>query len=147
MSVEEDKELFRRWYEEGFYGDISIADEVFPPKWVRVQNGLKRFEQKVSTKDYKDATLRMRVSLPDGRWTVDQMLGEGDTVAAALTLTGTQTGWWDDNPPTNNKWRMTYHLFLRFAAGKLVEMAGSSGTELYEGALIDGTLFKEQEES
>ena len=146
MSVEEHKELVRRWYEEGFYGDISIADEFFAPEWIRVHNDLERVEENMSTKRYKELTLIMREALPDGRWKVDRAFGEGNDLAVELTFSGTQTGMWFDNPPTGKTWKLTYHMFLKFESKKMVEMAWPSGTRRYENALIDGTLFKEQEE-
>src|SRR5215472_3459651 len=39
-------------------------------------------------------------AFPDGQITIDQLIAEGDTIAARLTFRGTQTGQFQDIPPT-----------------------------------------------
>ena len=60
MGAEESKELVRRWFEEGFFGDLSLADELFAPVFVRITDGLKRTEEKLTISDYKDGVQRVR---------------------------------------------------------------------------------------
>lgn len=88
-----------------------------------------------------------RNAWPDGTWTVDQIVGEGDTVAVALTLTGTHTGQLGNHLPTNRKGRMTTIEFWTFNNGKVIRLSHSSGIGRYRHAMLNGTLFKEQEET
>ncbi len=148
MSVEENKELVRRWYEEGLNnGDVSTAEKLFAPEFVFAYQDLVPWEQKTTSEDMKEFIQKTRKVWPDGRWTVDQIVGEGDTVAVAVTLTGIHTGQWGDETPTNRKGRVTMHMFLQFVDGKVVKETQPSGYVRNIFALLDGTLFKEQEES
>lgn len=38
MSARENKALVRRWFEEGFFGDLSLADETFAEETTWVWN-------------------------------------------------------------------------------------------------------------
>ncbi|MEE8440373.1 MAG: ester cyclase [Spirochaetia bacterium] len=154
MSVKENKELVRRWIEEGLNGDHSVLDEVRAPEVVVVFNEGERFEMKVKIKGTRGRNQGINNAWPDGRWTVDRMVGEGDTVAVAFTFVGTHTETWKarykndrpDLPATNRKGRIVMHEFYRIADGKIVETSHPSGFLRYFMAMADGSLFKEQEE-
>ena len=148
MSVEENKALVRRWIDEAHNkGDISVVDEVLATEYVQVGNGLKRTETKQTPEDNKKGIQYIREAFPDVRWNIDQMVGEGDVIAVALTSTGTHRGTFWDCAPTDKKGRVTQHLFIRFEGGKIVEIADASGLGRYVYAMVSGQLHKEQEEA
>ena len=147
MSVEENKALVRRWFEEAHHGNLDVDDEILAPEFVTYTNAMERFESKGTPESHKKSIQQFLDSFPDGRWSIGHIVAEGDRVAVQVTFTGTHTGPWGDIPPTNKKGKITQHLFLRIVDGKIVEMENPSGVFRYGRALLDGTLFKEQEEA
>jgi steroid delta-isomerase-like uncharacterized protein len=63
-------------------------------------------------------------ALPDIHWTIDDMVAEGDKVAARTTWTGTHKGEIMGIPPTNKKVTVSGIVIDRFAGGKIVEDNG-----------------------
>jgi steroid delta-isomerase-like uncharacterized protein len=59
---------------------------------------------------------------PDFRFTIEEIIAEGDMVAVRLILSGTQEGTWKDIPATGRHIRVTHMMFLRFENGKVVEI-------------------------
>lgn len=90
MTPEDRKEFVRRTYEEVFnQGDSAAADTYFaadfanqamPTDWPRGPEGVRR------------AVAMLRTALPDLRYTVEEVLVEGELVAARWVARGTHTG-------------------------------------------------------
>lgn len=90
MTPEERKEFVRRAYEEVFNaGDLAKADAYFgpdfvnragPPDWPRGPEHARR------------VVMLLRAAFPDLRYTIDEVIVEGDTIAARWTARGTHTG-------------------------------------------------------
>lgn len=90
MSVEENKAVARRFVEEVWdQGRLEVADELLDPDLVNHQatggattgrNAFKRFIGE------------FRAATPDLRFTVDDMIGEGDDVATRVAIRGTYAG-------------------------------------------------------
>lgn len=122
MSTEENKAVSRRFYEEVInQKNLAAIDEVagenyvshgFPPGLPPGREGLKVF---ISV---------FHAAFPDGHLSIDQMIAEGDTVAARLTFRGTHTGAFQGIPPTGKKVTVPATDIARFANGKLVEHWG-----------------------
>ena len=148
MSIEESKAIVRRWFEEGHNGNWSVMDEVLAPEVVFYMNGLKRHKSTTTPMDNKKNVQNIAAAFPDIHWTVDSIVSEGDKVAVQLTSTGTHTGgpFWGF-PPTNKKRRMTQHIFIWIADGKIAEFEHASEIARYVRDMANVTLFKEQEES
>src|SRR5436305_14100133 len=89
MSIEENKVLIHRAYEEAFnQRNLAILDEVNAPDLVfhnasTTMQGLEAFKQFLSL--YLSA-------FPDARFTVEDIIAEGDKVVARHTFLGTQQG-------------------------------------------------------
>jgi predicted ester cyclase len=118
MSVEENKKAIYRAFEEVWNkGNYSIIPEVCSPDYVahsgpQEVTGLDGFEQYVRNS---------RTSFPDLCYTVDEIIGEGDTLAIRLTMTGTFAGKMGDIEPTGNSVNYTFVLISRFTDGKCIE--------------------------
>src|SRR3712207_6200222 len=98
VAPEQHKELYRRFIEECFTGgNLALVDEMVaadavdhqaPPGVAQGAEGLKQFLS------------MFRSAFPDLQATVDQMIAEGDTVAARFTMSGTHQGELFGIPPT-----------------------------------------------
>ena len=61
------------------------------------------------------------LTFPDARETIEDLVAEGDRVAARHLLTGTQTGPFGDHPASGRPVRVPYLAVYRLEAGRLVE--------------------------
>jgi steroid delta-isomerase-like uncharacterized protein len=62
----------------------------------------------------------MRGGFPDIQWTLEEMVAEGDTVAARFTMRGTHRGPFFGVPPTGKPIVVQAMNFYRFAGGQIV---------------------------
>jgi predicted ester cyclase len=100
---EENKATVRQQEEELFtQGNLDAADEVYAPDYVGHDpsnpedvRGLEAAKQAAS--DYRQA-------FPDLRVTVEDLIAEGDRVAARLRFRGTHLGELNDIPPRAGGW-------------------------------------------
>lgn len=119
MSVEANKRILRRFFEELFNtGDLSIADEIVADNYVNHNNipgeppgrdGLKAF-----------VTL-LRTSFPDIHFTVDDQIAEGGKVVTRLHFTGTHQGEFMGVPPTGKTINVTAINIQRVSGGQIQE--------------------------
>ena len=120
MSTEENKVLFRRIPQEVINtGALERADQVIAPDYVEhlplppgTPPGLAGFRQ------FWTAFL---AAFPDLRYTVEDLVAEGDRVAGRVTVTGTHRGAFMGLPATGKRATWTEIHIGRFAHGKLVE--------------------------
>lgn len=61
---------------------------------------------------------------PDYRWELQELIVEGDAIAARLTGRGTHTGVFDGIAPTGRKITIQELVIYRFAGGKIVQCWG-----------------------
>jgi steroid delta-isomerase-like uncharacterized protein len=66
----------------------------------------------------------MRGGFPDVQWTLEQMVTEGDTVAARFTMRGTHRGAFFGVPPTGRPIQIQAMNFYRLVGGKIAEERG-----------------------
>jgi steroid delta-isomerase-like uncharacterized protein len=66
----------------------------------------------------------MRGGLPDIQWTLEEMVAEGDKVAARFTMRGTHRGTFFGVPPTGNPIVVQSINFYRLSGGQFVEEHG-----------------------
>jgi steroid delta-isomerase-like uncharacterized protein len=66
----------------------------------------------------------MRIGFPDIQWTLDEMIAEGDRVAARFTMRGTHQGTFFGVPPTGKKIAVTAMNFYRLSGGQFIEERG-----------------------
>ena len=66
----------------------------------------------------------MRGGFPDIQWTLEEMVAEGDKVAARFTMRGTHTGAFMGIPPSGKRFSVTSMGIYRIANGQIVEEHG-----------------------
>jgi len=117
MSTEENKALARRGYEAlnqrnwAAFAELVTPDLVLHNASLTIQ-GLEAYKQFVSM---------YFTAFPDLRFTIEDMIAEGDTVVVRQTARGTHQGNLMGIPPTGKQTSVTGINILRFANGKGVE--------------------------
>ncbi len=142
MSIEEDKSLVKRFYEEVWnQGNMDVTSEVFAEDYVR--HDLRRTKALPRPAGQAKVASDFRAAFPDLRMQVDLLLAEGDLVAARWTTEGTNTGPWGDAPATAKRAMFSGVNIFRFKDGKVVELWNHRddlglmqqlGAEIYAGA-------------
>ena len=120
MSVEENKALVRRVFEEVLTkhdldgaAAIMVADFAHHVYGFSDLHGLEKWKQLVHS---------IFDAFPDGRWAVEEMLAQGDRVAVRWTFRCTHTGAeWAGIPPTGREVATSYMSFFDVANGKIAK--------------------------
>lgn len=91
MDTIANKRTVRRVFEEGFTaGNVDVVDDCLAPDAVDRHPFA---DDEPDFRSHLKGNIRMlRAALPDLRATVDDLVAEGDRVAARVSLTGTHTG-------------------------------------------------------
>ena len=119
MSAE-NKTLSRRFYEEVFNkGNLDAIDELCTPDFV-VHTPFPGMDP--SREGMKQMFGMFQQAFPDMRLTVDEMVAEGDTVVARLTMTGTHTGDMMGIPPTGRQFKTRGMDLVHIVNGKATEV-------------------------
>ena len=121
MSVERNKETFRRYIEEVWKDEnLDIADEVFSDKYLSPQSDGTALER--GPEDVKKFVMEYRSAFSDIEDIVEDMIGEGDRVVTRWTLRVTHTGEFRGIPATGKRITITGIGIFRFSEeGKVVE--------------------------
>ena len=122
MSVEENKVLFRRTYEELLNGgDLSVAEQLVAPDFVNHEAPRGRDR---GPESMRGLAVMLRTAFPDLRFEIEELVAEGDVVAGRLTMSGTHEGPLMGTPPTGRSVRQEHMHFVRFEDGKAMEHCG-----------------------
>lgn len=113
-SLEENKALARRIFEEGWTNPDSLDEYVAANLVVHGTNVN-------SVKVAKRNLAAYLAGLPDTRYVVEDIIAEGDKVVVRFTVTATHTGEWLGIAPTNKKVMWTGIDIIRIEDGKSVE--------------------------
>ncbi len=121
MSVEENKELVRRFVEEFWNeGNADAADELMAPDAeIHMPTG-----ERVALEGLKGFAGAFRRSFPDWHSTFEELVAEGDRVAERWTGRGTHRGELQGIPPTGKRVEVPGSVFYRIVGGKIVEFRG-----------------------
>jgi steroid delta-isomerase-like uncharacterized protein len=143
MTVDQNKELVRRFYEEVWdRGNVDFAREVFAEDYVR--HDLRATAAVPGPEGQAKIAADFRAAFPDLRVHVDLLFGEDDMVAARWTATGTHTGPWGEIKPTGVQIQLSAVNLYRFADGKVAEiwnhrddlgLMEQVGAKIYAGAV------------
>jgi predicted ester cyclase len=134
MSAKENKELIRRLIEEGNKGKAAAMAVID-----------RSIDMRGDLKDFKQMESKWYDAFPDMHYTIDDMVAEGDKVAARVTMTGTHKGEIMGIPPTNKKVTVSLIFIDRFAGGKIVEDNGIfDALDLMRQLGLDPTPKKEK---
>jgi steroid delta-isomerase-like uncharacterized protein len=121
MSVESNKALIRRFYDEVWArGNLDVADEVFADAYVR--HDFRAGDPVQGPEGQKRIAADFRAAFPDLTWNIDFLLAEGEFVAGRWTASGTHRGSWAGVEPTGRPMRFSGVNIFRFAQGKVVEI-------------------------
>src|SRR5205085_6986779 len=88
MDIEANKAIVRKYLELWDTGNLALADEVLAPHFVDHLHS----ELAPGPESVKKEVAAFRGAFPDAKGTVEQMIGEGDTVAFRFVLRGTHEG-------------------------------------------------------
>lgn len=92
MSVEENKAIVRHFVEALWNkGDLSTADALLAPDFV---NHSARAGTPADREAFQQSAALTRTTFPDFHVTIDDLIGEGDKVAARFTARGTHQVEW-----------------------------------------------------
>jgi len=118
-EVEANKALVRRFFEVVWStGDLTRRDDFLAADYRGHMAGA---EAPIDRDGWTGWFQGFRAAFPDARFTVDDLLGEGDRVAARLTMQGTHLGALDGVPPTGRAVVVTGMSIERIAGGRIVE--------------------------
>ena len=121
MDIERNKAVVRRFVEEIFVGGSHDAvDELVDERMIAhtwPPTGHPR-------EDLKAAIDRVSGALADAEFTIDDLIAEGDRVAARLTTAATQVGEFMGLPPSGKRYSIEEIHVFRLRDGKVVEHWG-----------------------
>ena len=119
MSLEENKALYRRWFEEVVTtGNLALADELLAPDYPLHFPGL---PAPVDREGHKQLVLMFRAGFPDWREAVDDVIAEGDKVVIRVTGSGTHEGEFQGMAPTQVRVTATGIGIGRIENGRIAE--------------------------
>ncbi len=123
MSVDQNKATARRWMEEFWNaGNLDVANEVLHPTYVAWQQ---HEAGNPSLEAAKEGNVFWHRVLPDIHFTLDEVIGEGDTVVVRWTARGTHRGDWATpigTVPASGKATLTPGTStLHFKDGKIIQ--------------------------
>ena len=128
MGSEENKATLRRNFEE-IWNDrnFSLIRDLVSPEYV----GITAFGVMKGQDGYEQNVKRQTTNMPDLHYTVDEVVGEGDTVMAKVTMTGTATsGKIGDIDYSGKKITITHILVNKYDENARVKESTSFGNPL-----------------
>ncbi len=121
MSAESNKTIVRRFIDLYHAKNDDEAEKLVDPRAVIHQPGM----SDLNVKSFRKLGEDYRTGVPDGKFTIDDLIAEGDNVVARLTYRGTQRGPFMGIPPTNRQVVNPGVWILRFSPdGKILELWG-----------------------
>ncbi|HEV7128216.1 MAG TPA: ester cyclase [Ktedonobacterales bacterium] len=121
MSVEQNKALVRRFVEEFWNsGNMAAADELIAGDAILSLPGVGQ----TNLDTFKQFAQTLRGAFPDWHSTVEEMLGEENSVAERWTGRGTHQGVFQGTAPTGRRVMVPGVVFYRIASGKITEFRG-----------------------
>ena len=122
MSAETNKLVMGRFTDFINTASEKLADELISPDAIFHVPG--RSEPVRGPAGYLAIIGMMRGGFPDIQWTLEEMIAEGDKVAARFTMRGTHRGTFFGVPPTGKPIVVQAMNFYRLSGGQFVEERG-----------------------
>lgn len=119
----EPKDIYRRIIQAISQGDSDALERLIAPDVVD-HNPIPG--QAPGLEGFKQWMTSARASFPDLQGSVEDVIAEGDRVAARMTWHGTHKGDFVGVPPTNKRVAMTAFHHVRFARGRAAEWWGTA---------------------
>jgi steroid delta-isomerase-like uncharacterized protein len=122
VTPEANKRVMHRFTEFINTASEKLAEELISPEAVFHVPG--RLEPVRGPAGYCEIIGMMREGFPDIQWTLEEMVAEGDMVAARFTMRGTHRGIFFGVPPTGKTIKVQAMNFYRLSGGMFVEERG-----------------------
>jgi steroid delta-isomerase-like uncharacterized protein len=121
MSIEErNKAITRQMYTELFtQGKLSLAEELFAADYI--DHEAPPGQSNRGPEAMRQLVTMFHTAFPDITFHVEEVIAEGETVAARVFWTGTHRGTFLGIAPTGRTVRQKQMHFMRFRGGQLVE--------------------------
>lgn len=125
--TEQNKTSFKRLYEEVFnQGNFGVADELIGANVVEHQQQPGVAPDAAGPELVKQIARFFRSAFPDLNIAVEDLIAEGDRVAARVTIMGTHQGELMGIPPTGKRVEVSSIDIIRFEDGKAAEHWGET---------------------
>lgn len=119
MGINENKATVRRWVEATNDKRLDLLDDLF------TADTYDNVGQRTGVDWWKEVFGFLYETLPDWRWTLEDMVAEGDRVVVRLTARGTHQGsaipFLRGVEPTGRAISWSHHHTFRFIDGKIAE--------------------------
>ena len=122
MSIETNKQLMNRFVEFINSASQTLAQELISTNAVFYVPG--RSEPLRGPAGYLALVGMMRSGFPDIQWSLQDMVTEGDTIAARFLMRGTHQATFMDVPPTGKPIQVQAMNFYRLTEGQFIEEYG-----------------------
>ena len=134
----DNKAIFRRFYERAWnLGDLAVIDELLAPDFVNheVPNA------PMPHRDlYKQAIIESRDAFPDTSLIIDDLVAEGDQVAARWRMQGAHTGTAWGKAPSGKQLDMAGITIVRVVNGKITDFWKQDNGYLFWQQFTDNTI-------
>jgi len=122
MTTGNNKQVMNRFVEFINTASEKLAEELISSKAIFYVPGSP--EPMRGPAGYLAIIRMMRGGFPDIQWTLEEMVAEGDKVAARFTMRGTHRGTFFGVPATGKPIEVKAMNFYRFAEGQIIEEYG-----------------------
>lgn len=119
MSTDDNKSVIQAFIEDVInLGNLDRADDIVIEDFVELDP---LPGQAQGREGLKDVIRQIRAAFPDIRWTVDEMVAEGDKVFSRFTWSGTHEGAFLGVPATGRRITVKGMVIDRLVAGKMAD--------------------------
>ncbi len=118
MSVDRNKAIARKYIELSIAGDEMGLENLLDSRAIFHHAGM----SDLNWQGYRKMDEENHKGFPDWRWTIDELIGEGDYIVARTTWRGTHRGMWQNISPSNKQVSMPMVLVFRLSNGKISEL-------------------------
>jgi predicted ester cyclase len=124
MTIDENKELIRRYYEEVVStGKVDDVARFISPEYVEIHDNKRH---RLGVAGARDHIVGVRQTYPDLCLTVEQQIAEGEWVVSRVTMRGTHQGEWQGIKPTGKLVEVTAVNIDRVVGERIVEHGGAA---------------------
>ena len=118
MSTDTNKGIVRKFIELSVAGDENGLENLYDSRVIFHHAGM----SDLNVKSYRKLDEDNHKAFPDQRWTIDDLIAEGDFVVARTTFRGTHKGMLQNISPSNRQVNLPMVLVFRLSNGKISEL-------------------------
>ena len=119
MNGDENKDVVRRLGQIVNSGNLDQLDEILSPDYIR--HDPNPLMKDIGREEYKEAFRRLWRAFPNAKWTLQDLLSDGDKVIGRWTFRGTHEGQFFNLPPTSKEVSYPIQAIYRIEDGMIVE--------------------------